>query len=297
VGPMWIDNAEIAITGKLIKTARLREELYLDIEDPSSLIERLKGECKSNRLNVDIFTFWQRLPEINQKYNYYTESDSLAAIPIKSFNYWWEQQIDPTVRNKIRKSEKKGVVVKVVEFSEEFIEGITNIFNESPVRQGRRFWHFGKDADTVKQEFSRNLFREDLIGAYYMGELIGFIMLADAGKYGAITQILASLRHRDKSPINALLAKAVQICEERKFSYLVYASWVGGTLGDFKRHNGFEKIDLPRYYVPLSIKGLLAIRAHLHHGVKGVAPRKVVDLLKTLRSEWYARKESISKAI
>ena len=277
---MSIDDAEITITGRLIKTVRLKEEWYRDVEDPSSLIETLKEERKRNRLKADIFTFWQRLPEINRKYEYYTEKESIAAIPIKSYSFWWEEQINPKVRNMVRKAEKKGVEVKVVEFSDEFIEGITKTFNESPVRQGRRFWHFGKDIAAVKQEFLRNLFREDLIAAYYMGELIGFIMLADAGKYAIITQILASLMHRDKSPINALLAKAVQVCDERKFSYLVYASWVDGTLGDFKRHNGFERIDLPRYYVPLSIKGLLAIRTHLHPVVSG---RKQVD---ATRSQW-----------
>jgi hypothetical protein len=291
---MWIDDVEIKITGRLIKTARLREEWYRDVENPPSLIERLKGERKRSRLKADIFTFWQRLPEINRKYEYYAERDSIAAIPIKSFSFWWEQQINPKVRNMVRKAEKNGVEVKVVEYNDEFIEGMTKIFNESSIRQGRLFWHFGKDFETVKQEFSRNLFREDLIAAYYMNELIGFIMLADMGSYAAITQILSSLRHRDKSPINALLAKAVQICDKKGFPYLVYASWVGGTLGDFKRHNGFERIDLPRYYVPLSIKGMLALRAHLHHGVKGVAPRKMLDILKTLRSVWYARKDLTS---
>ncbi|MEO7863194.1 MAG: hypothetical protein ABIU05_22705 [Nitrospirales bacterium] len=292
---MWIDDMEITITGKLIKTARLREEWYRDVEDPSSLIVRLKDELKRNRVSADIFTFWQRLPEITQSYDYYTESDSIAAIPLKGFNYWWEQQINPKVRNMIRNAEKKGVEVKVVDFNVEFIEGMTKIFNESPIRQGRPFWHYGKDFKTVKQEFSRNLFREDLIAAYHKSELIGFIMLADAGRYAMTRQILGSLRHRDKSPVNALLAKAVQICDVRKLSYLVYASWVDGTLGDFKRHNGFERIDLPRYYIPLSIKGTLALRARLHHGAKGILPGKVLDVSRTLRSKWYARKGAALK--
>ncbi len=288
---MWIDDAELTITGRLIRTAKLREEWYRDVENPSSLVERLKED----RLNADIFTFWQRLPDISRKYEYYTEWESIAAIPIRSFSFWWEQQINPKVRNMVRKAEKKGVEVKLVDYNDEFIKGMTRIFNESPVRQGRPFWHFGKDFETVKREFSRDIFREDLIGAYYMDELIGFVMLADAGRYAMTTQILASVRHRDKSPVNALLAKAVQICDERKFSHLVYASWVSGTLGDFKRHNGFERIDLPRYYIPLSIKGMLALKTHLHHGVQGVLPQKMVDVLKTLRSEWYARKERIPK--
>jgi hypothetical protein len=292
---MWIDDTEITITGRFIKTARLREEWYRDVEDPSSFILRLKEVLKSSRVNADIFTFWQRLPETRPKYAYYTESDSIAAIPLKGFTYWWDQQIDPKVRNMIRKADKKGVEVRVVDFNDEFIEGITKIFNESPIRQGRPFWHYGKDFETVKREFSRNLFREDLIAAYYKSELIGFIMLADAGKYADITQILSSIKHRDKSPINALVAKAVQICDEKQFPYLVYASWLKGTLGDFKRHNGFERIDLPRYYIPLSIKGMLALKAHLHHGTKGMLPEKVLEVSRALRSEWYARRDSASK--
>ncbi len=292
---MWIDDTEITITGKLIKTARLREEWYRDVEAPSPFIERLKRERKEGRLKADIFTFWQRLPEIARKYEHYTEWDSIAAIPIKTFSFWWEQQINPKVRNMIRKAEKKGVEIKVVEYNDEFIEGMTKIFNESPIRQGRPFWHFGKDFETIKQEFSRNIFREDLIAAYYMNELIGFIMLADAGRYASISQILSSSIHRDKSPINALLARAVQICDERKFPYLVYARWVSGTLGDFKKHNGFERIELPRYYIPLSIKGTLALRARLHHGAKGILSEHVLDVSRALRNKWYARKGSALK--
>ena len=69
-------------------------------------------------------------------------------------------------------------------YDDEFVRGMTEIFNEAPIRQGRRFWHYGKDFETVKQQFSRYLFREEMIGAYYGGEMIGFIMLGNAGNYG-----------------------------------------------------------------------------------------------------------------
>ena len=40
--------------------------------------------------------------------------------------------------------------IRVETFDDEFITGMTRIFNETPVRQGRRFWHYGKDFDTVR---------------------------------------------------------------------------------------------------------------------------------------------------
>ena len=34
--------------------------------------------------------------------------------------------------------------------------------------------------------------------------------------------IIAKIKHRDKAPMNALVAKAVEICAENKIPYLVY---------------------------------------------------------------------------
>ena len=281
---MHIGNKDIAITGKIVKIARIYEEWYDDLDDPELLISALK-EAGSR---PDIFTFWQRLPETTKKYDYYSELDSIAALPITNFDEWWEKQIDAKTRNVARKAEKKGVEIKMTKFDDEFVKGMVSIFNETPIRQGKPFWHYGKNFDAIKEEFARNAHREEIIGAYYQGELVGFIFLASAGKYAMTTQIISKLEHRDKSPTNALLAKAVQRCAEKGVAWLVYAKWPEGSLGDFKRHNGFQKIDLPRYYVPLTIKGALFLKFKLHHGVKGILPKSSASYLKALRTKWYS---------
>lgn len=143
------------------------------------------------------------------------------------------------------------------------------------------------DFDSVKQVFSRNIHREDIVGAYYNGNLIGFIMLAYGGKYAMLTQILSKLEHRDKSPNNALIAKAVEICDAKKIPYLVYAKWNRGSLAEFKRRNGFEKIDLPRYYIPLTILGKIALKLRLQNGISGIIPENLMLHLIDLRSKWY----------
>lgn len=283
---MRIDKKEIIVTGKLIKVARIAEEWYEDVDDPTSVI----GKLKNSKTKVDIFTFWQRLPETKPKYNYYLEWDNIAALPVKSFDHWLKKQIKSRTRNLIKKAEKKGVVVKESEFDDNFIQGMTNIFNETPIRQGKPFWHYGKDFKTVKTQFSRYLFREDLIGAYYNDELIGFIMLAYAGKYALTGQIISKNEHRDKAPNNALMAKAVEICEKKKIPYLVYYYWPSGTLAEFKRRNGFEKIALPRYYIPLTFKGKIILKLNFHHGICGIIPEKLKVRLINLRKKWYTKK-------
>jgi hypothetical protein len=286
VSSINVGSKEIIVTGKILRTARIKEEWYADLEDPASFI----GEINRADRKPDIFTFWQRLPEVEPRYEYYYEWDSLAVLRIKNYDSWWEKTVEPTARNKIRKANKKGTKVRLASFDDEFVRGMTKIFDETPVRQGKPFWHYGKGFETVKREFSRNLHREDIIGAYFNDELIGYIMLAYADRYAIITQILSMIEHRDKAPNNALMAEAVRICDKKNIPYLVYAMWVSGTLGEFKRSNGFEKIDLPRYYIPLTMKGKIATRLHLHHGYKGILPEMISKSLIDLRRWRYTKR-------
>src|SRR4029077_4258214 len=170
-----------------------------------------------------------------------------------------------------------------------FVRGMVSIFNEAPLRQGRPFWHYGKDFDTVKQQFSRYLFREKLIGAYYESELIGFMMLGFAGQYAVTGQIISKIAHREKGTNNGLIAKAVEICAREAVPHLVYVRWDGGSLSEFKRRNGFERVRLPRYHVPLTMTGKAALRLGCHHGVSHLIPESALARLKRLRTSGYRK--------
>jgi hypothetical protein len=280
---MEINGKRILIEGTIPRIARLEQEWYEDIEDPKTLI----NELARTESRPDILTFWQRLPDTEPKYSYTMEPDSIAALPIKSYSFWWEKQIERKARNKVRKAQKKGVTVRMASFDDTFVRGMTSIFNETPIRQRRRFLHYGKDFETVKREFSRFLFREEIFGAYLGKELVGFIMLADAGRYAFLGQIISKIAHRDLAPNNLLLAKAVERCAEKGVPYLAYALWLDDSLGDFKRSNGFQKFDLPRYFVPLTGKGKLALKLGLHRGWKEAVPKQLRKPLKKLRRRWY----------
>jgi Acetyltransferase (GNAT) domain len=299
---MEINGKRIVVEGKILRIARPhvspQQEWFEDVENPEMLIDSLR----KTKHCPDILTFWQRLPDTEPKYSYAMERDSIAALPIKSYSYWWEKQIDRVARNKARKAEKKGVIVKPATFDDRFIQGMTSIFNETPVRQGRRYLHYGKDFETVKREFSRFLFREEIFGAYLGEELVGFIMLCNAGNYAFLGQIISKIACRDLAPNNALMAKAVERCAEKGLPYLVYAYWLDDGLGDFKRSNGFQKVDLPRYFVPLTKRGKLALSLGVHRlsalgvhrGWKRAVPRQIASRLKKLRAHWYRLAERSS---
>jgi hypothetical protein len=266
---------------------RLEDEWFEDVRRPAVVIDAVRH----SRVSADIFTFWQRLPDLAPKYAYPVEWEELAAIPITSYEHWWNHQIKSRVRNQIRKTQKEGVEIREASFDDEFVRGMAAIFNEAPIRQGKRFWHYGKDFATVKRQFSRFLFREDLFGAYYRGELIGFVMLGNAGKFGVTGQIISSIKHRDKSTSNALIAKSVELCAKKGTSYLVYLHWSDDSLAEFKRRCGFQRTPVPRYYVPLTSLGKLSLTLGLHRGWKQALPKDIRGLLKRLRTAWSARRE------
>lgn len=287
--PATIECVEIggqiyAIARGPVTVMSLEDDWYEDVADPEAVIETLKA---SSGFKPDIFTFWQRLPDVEPKHSFLMEWEEIAVLPIKSYDHWWNRQIKSRMRNQIRKAEKEGLVVKEAAYDDDFVRGMTAIFNETPVRQGRKFWHHGKDFQTVKKQFSRYIHREDMIGAYYQNELIGFIMMGNAGRYGVTGQIISTIKHRDKSTNNALIAKAVELCEKRKFPYLVYLFWSGGSLAEFKRRCGFEKTRVPRYFVPLTNKGMLALKLGFRRDWKEFLPNQLTASLKKLRSRWY----------
>ena len=284
VSCLEIDGQTYSIAKGPVTVVGLEDDWYEDVRNPESVIETLRT---GRGARPDIFTFWQRLPDLDPKYPFHVEWEEIAVLPIKNYDHWWNHQIKSRVRNLVRKSEKEGIRVRHCTYDDEFIRGMTAIFNEAPVRQGRRFWHYGKDFETVKRQFARFIHREEMIGAYFQNELIGFVMLGNAGNFGLTGQIISSLKHRDKATNNALIAKSVELCEKRGLGYLVYLYWSDDSLAEFKRRCGFEKMRTPRYFVPLTVKGSLALKLGLHRGWKAAIPDRIKIPLKKLRRSWY----------
>jgi hypothetical protein len=204
--------------------------------------------------------------------------------------------VNGKTRNMVRRAEKMGVTVREVPFDDALVRGISAIYNESPTRQGKAFWHYGKSLDAVKAENGTFLDRSVFIGAFCDDQMIGFAKLVtDVERTQAgLMQIVSMIGQRDKAPTNALIAQAVRSCTDRSIAHLIYSNFAYGnkqrdSLSDFKEHNGFQRIDLPRYYVPITIAGRAALRLGLHHRLVERIPEPVMVQLRSLRSKWHGR--------
>ena len=55
------------------------------------------------------------------------------------------------------------------------------------------------------------------------------------------------------------------------------------SLVEFKRRNGFERLDFPRYYLPLTLKGRIYVALRLYRGAVGLLPAPVLRLVLKIR--------------
>jgi hypothetical protein len=282
--PVIVDGKELVISRGLCKVARLRAEHYEWIEDPKSFLEKMRAE----RVDIDVFTFLQRITTTGVHSGLQSETESIAVVPISTYETWWKKQINDKTRNMVRKAGKAGLSIRVVEFSEELVRGIKTIYDESPMRQGKPFKHYGKDLPTLMNSHISFVERSWFIAAYSGEELIGFAKLVEDYGVAHLMQIISKLSHQSKAPTNALIAKAIEICAERAIPYLHYGLWSKRGLGNFKKHHAFEKHDMRRYYAPLTRKGHIYLNIGLHRNFLSYLPNDVVDGLANVRSRWYA---------
>ena len=287
-----VGGTNIIVDGKWIKIAHIHDEEWLenDLRDPEKCVQELKKR-RSSALHSDIFTFSQKLPTTTPKHSFPLEWESIAAVPITTFEDWWEK-LPQTTRKNVRRSQKRGVQVTVRELGDDLIRDIIELSNDSPVRQGKRFVHYGKTFEQTRKDQSTHLDRSDFICAYSGSELIGLLKIVYGGKLASILQFLPKASQQDKRPANALLAKAVEICEARGISHLIYGQFRYGnkrdsSLVEFKIRNGFEEILVPRFYVPLTSWGTLCLKLKLHRGLVGILPSRTIAVAARLRAKWY----------
>jgi hypothetical protein len=277
-----VDGRQFYRIGRWLRICGLAAAWYETVENPEALASSLK---KSGQ-RLDLFTFFQRVPHVEPKYNYYKEPYSVSVIKLTRYEDWYHHLIGKNTQRKIKKAKKEGVEIRVVDFDEKLVEGIRHIYNETPIRQDRIFPHYNDSLDKVRQENGTFLDRSVFLGAYYRDNLIGYAKIIFEEDFADLLQLLSMVSHRDKCTTNALLDRAVDLCAARGAGYLAYGDWNATGLGDFKRNNGFARMDLPRYYIPLSRMGALALRWGLHRKASDWIPARMVPALKALRRRW-----------
>ena len=290
VPALMCGDCSIIVTGKSIKIARVHDEAWLETElaDPAHCVEMLRA----TRRDCDLLTFTQLPPGRAPEYDYYTEPDSIAAVKLNSFKEWWEGLPQETRKN-VRRAEKRGVRVRVEPFDDELVKKLVEINNSSPVRQGRPYHHYGKSFEQTKKDHISFVERSDFICAYCEDEVIGYLKVVYRGKVASVLNLCTKDNHQDKRPANALLKVAVERCAEKGITCFTYGMFNYGNKRDtpitvFKMRHGFEEVLVPRYFVPLSLRGKLLLKLGLHRGMLGILPNRMIQIGLEARTKSYS---------
>ena len=281
----------IYFRGRLLKTAEIFDEYWIE-RDLLPSPELLLDELQESEYTPDLLTFTQRLSDVAPKYNYFYELDNYAVLHLSNYEKWFKSQINDSTRRNIRASEKRGIEIRVSEYDDEYVKGIMSIYNETPIRAGRNYWHYGKDFETVKMENGTYAARSTYLAAYFQGEMVGYLKVVWDKDTAAIMQILSKISVRNCRPNNALLAEAVKQSCLRDVRYLLYEKFdygkkTGDSLTKFKQNNGFIRMNIPRYYIPLSFKGVIALRLGLHNNLTEKVPEWIAAPIRAFREKLY----------
>ena len=282
-----LEDPPIAVRGSWLKVASVIDEDWREGEFSEDIDHIVKNLRHPRNMRADLFTFSEKPTDPQPHYPYPYVLDSVAGIPNLTFNDWWTNRVSSDLRKDVRRSAKRGIEIRSVSFTDALVLGIMEIYNETAIRQGRKFWHYGKSFADVKRENSTFLDRSEFLGAFHDGELVGFLKIVYVDRMARMMQILAKDAYRGSRPMNALIAKAVERAEAAGCVLLTYGKFTYSQGDDsvtaFKARNGFENIAVPQYFIPLTAKGRLAMLLNLHRGLKWWVPRWVHRRLKLLR--------------
>jgi hypothetical protein len=281
----------VVLRGRLLKIGELFDEIWIPSREVPDLQEVVR-DLRKVPGRPDLFTSAQRFPDTTPRYPFYHEWDNIAVASFDSYADWYEKKIDRSARKQVRQTRENETRTDVIPFSDDLVSSICSIYNEVQVRQGKKFWHYGKDFDTVRAENATYLDRSLFIGTYLGDELIGFLKMVMDGEVASMMQIISKSAHFSKRPNNALLSKAVEVCVREGARYLTYGKFAYGkkgqsSLSEFKKSHGFNKFDVPRYYVPLTLWGRIGLKLGLHRDFRERLPAPVSAGLVRLRARLY----------
>ena len=287
-----VDGREVISIGRYLRVAMLNDEEWLE-DEPIADLPRFVNALLETALPADVFALSGPIDATPFDGIAQFEIENWAAVRTDDYEAWWEG-LPQEARKNTRRAAKKGIEIRSATLDDEFAAGIKAIYDETPIRQGRKFWHYGKGIDAVKRENSTYLDRAELLGAYYSGQLVGFIKFVYVGEAARIMQILCLNAHQDKRPIFALISRAVEICHKKGLRYLIYGRLTYGqkadsTITEFKRRLGFGPKTFRRYYVPLSMRGRIALKLGAHKGWQALVPPGLYSNLLDIRT-WWLRK-------
>ena len=90
VPTVQIAGQTVIAKGNRMKIASIRDEDVTEgelVKNPKAFV----AELKKAGLRADVFTFFQRPPDVTPKFPLHFELENYAVVPVTTFEAWWEK--------------------------------------------------------------------------------------------------------------------------------------------------------------------------------------------------------------
>ena len=188
-GPFYDVLKSVLEVDKELETLQIRKKAFVKIvhdvkEYERNIVPSDEFIEKLGERGIDVFTFLDRkwcCPIPNPPNTWNKTDDNVGLLEIKDYASWWTN-VGKKTRNMVRRAEKSGIKVTVVQPSEKLAEGIWKIYNETLIRQDRAFPHYGEQLQTVAGNMFAGAQKSTFIGALLQEAKLGFSSLQDLEK-------------------------------------------------------------------------------------------------------------------
>lgn len=277
----------LVMKGRFLMQARLIWEYAYDFTPQNAFLQDLKT------YGVDLVSFVERtfLRKIDRQDipqtvhgGCLTETETVGLLSMTSYEDWL-RSIGKKARQDVCRSERRGIDVTNVRVDDRFLRDALAIYNETPVRQGRRYTGYGETLQRLKEKF-RDSKSARILGAYHGAQLIGLLWMMPGDHVAQIGSFVHLISERDKLPAKALIAAAVRDCCEKGIRFLVYPTAFGLQPGidSFRLRMKFVPFAVPRHYLPLTRRGYTALKLHVHKPIQHVLPKVLARAIGSIYS-------------
>lgn len=279
------DSARILLPPNGVGLATIHDEDYLDKTnwDWMGAIEAIKGHALG-------FRFPEYLVSQDQEISHAYHASNRSRLNLSDYAHWEKKQIKKDVREGLRRANREGVSVERVAYSNLVVEVASEVFNETPYRQGRRFWHYGKSHEQLRQELAPLSAVSQYFLARKGSEYVGFAQIVPLPHRGSArsVHVISKAQHVRSRVSSALIQSIVAYCCDTKLTSFVYGRHIysgneNSNLRKFKERHGFRNYEYKNYYVPVAPLGHAYLAMGLYQGLREMVPKPAIEFAKSIR--------------
>lgn len=178
---------------------------------------------------------------INYRHGVFLLFTPQALLKIPDVHTEYLSQLRHKTRTVINKAERLGYEFKEFHWNDH-LDDVFRINTSKEIRQSEPMRGWYRDPVEPRFHSAEEAPYHKYIGGFKDGTLYAYFYYWVCGKFAVGKHFIGHVDHLTNGIMNGLLSWTVKNCIERSnLKWITYGSWQESSLGEFKKHSGFEE--------------------------------------------------------